>query len=283
MPDAANVPMLGLSNKAIDDSSVLPLPDGSMPEGEGEGETGEPEMPAQPAAAASALESLVHPPLEDHLARHTLWPEREKLYGHGYEICAVSSSPDGKIIATACRASAIEHAVVRLFDTKEWREIKPPLKSHSLTVTRLAFSPDGSKLLSVSRDRAWTVFEKKEADCWEVLQTMEKAHTRIIWDGKWAPVEEVFVTASRDKSAKLWQREGQGWASRATVKFEAPVTALDFLGQVVGGKCWLAVALEDGGIYLFNIEVGCWGDVKLVGRLDDRFAPPNWMDHWPSD
>ncbi|RPB00114.1 WD40 repeat-like protein [Choiromyces venosus 120613-1] len=269
MPDAANVPVLGLSNKAVDDSTVLPLPNGSAPE-EVDDENEVSEAPAQ--STTSIIENLNHPPLEDHLARHTLWPEREKLYGHGYEISALSCSPDGKLIATACKASSIDHAVIRLFETETWREIKPPLKSHSLTVHGMAFSPDGSRLLSVGRDRAWTVFEKRGAG-WEVLDMKEKGHTRVIWDGKWAPVEDVFATASRDKSVKLWQREDSGWVSKATLKFEAPITALDFLGEVIDGKCWLAIGLEDGGLYVYCVKVGDWPNMELFVKLDDRITP----------
>jgi len=268
MPDAANVPVLGLSNKAFDGSTVLPLPNGSAPEEEDD-ENEEQQKPAQ--SATSVIENLSHPPLEDHLARHTLWPEREKLYGHGYEISAASCSPDGKLISTACKASTIDHAVIRLFETDSWQEIKPPLKSHSLTVHGMAFSPDGSRLLSVGRDRAWTVFEKRGVG-WEVLEMREKGHTRIIWDGKWAPIEDVFATASRDKSVKLWQRGDGGWVNRTALKFEVPVTALDFLGEVIRGECWLAVGLEDGGLCVYHVKVGDWANLELLIKLDDRYC-----------
>jgi len=36
------------------------------------------------------------------LNTHTLWPETNKLYGHGYEISCVESSLDGKILVSAC-------------------------------------------------------------------------------------------------------------------------------------------------------------------------------------
>ncbi|KAG0637374.1 WD40-repeat-containing domain protein [Tuber brumale] len=269
MPDAANVPVLGLSNKAVDSSTVLPLSNGSIPEEEND-ESDEQHESAQ--SPTPVIEGLHHPPLEDHLARHTLWPEREKLYGHGYEISAVSCSPDAKLIATACKASTIDHAVIRLFETETWQEIKPPLRSHSLTVHGMAFSPDGSRLLSVGRDRAWTVFEKREAG-WGILDMREKGHTRIIWDGKWAPVEDVFATASRDKSVKIWHNGGGGWVSRAALRFEVPATALDFLGEVIEGKCWLAIGLEDGGLRVYHAKVGDWANPELLIKLDDRITP----------
>jgi elongator complex protein 2 len=150
MPDAANMPVLGLSNKAIEavaDDEELPAPSHQDRDA------------IDPASVVhKSTLNLSHPPLEDHLSRHTLWPEIEKLYGHGYEISTLAASRDGSLVATACKASSIDHAVIRIFETKEWHEVKPPLMAHSLTVTRLRFSADDQFLLSVGRDRQWAVF-----------------------------------------------------------------------------------------------------------------------------
>lgn len=51
------------------------------------------------------------PPVEEYLQRYTLFPELEKLYGHGYEISCCATSPDGKLIASACRSNNAKHAV----------------------------------------------------------------------------------------------------------------------------------------------------------------------------
>jgi elongator complex protein 2 len=196
LPDAANIPVLGLSNKAIqavNDGQPTTDGDGSQQEAVGLSPT-----------VHNSVHDLDHPPLEDHLERHTLWPEREKLYGHGYEISAVATSGDGSLIATACRASSTDHAVIRLFETKEWHEIKPPLVAHSLTVTSLSFSGDDRYLLSVGRDRQWAVFKREltEEGLYKLSNSNPKGHSRMILDAAWAPVEvgRVFATASRDKS-----------------------------------------------------------------------------------
>jgi len=149
LPETANMPVLGLSNKAILEDITF----------ESEGANGTPTKP-DPAPQLVSLD-LDHPPLEDHLARHTLWPEHEKLYGHGYEISAVAASHSRRLVATACKASSKDHAVIRLYDTSDWHEIKPSLTAHSLTITGLSFSYDDQYLLSVGRDRQWSRIQEK--------------------------------------------------------------------------------------------------------------------------
>lgn len=75
----------------------------------------------------------------------------------------MASSHDGSLIATACRASNADHAVVRIHSTATWDAVGEPLRGHSLTITRITFSPDDKVILTVSRDRGWRLFQRTQA------------------------------------------------------------------------------------------------------------------------
>jgi elongator complex protein 2 len=247
LPDAANIPVLGLSNKAIqavgDEETV-----------ENEDEDEREALDPASIVRKSTLE-FDHPPFEDHLARHLLWPETEKLYGHGYEISAVAVSSDGSLVATACRASSIDHAVIRLYDTKEWLEIKPPLKAHSLTVTALQFSPDDKYLLSVGRDRQWVIWEKGSDTGYALKHSNPKGHTRMILGASWTPLEKpTFLTAGRDKSVKIWQIDGDGVTLRGSVPANAAVTAVSCNRQITSGKLQFACGTEAGELLVVTTD-----------------------------
>lgn len=98
------------------------------------------------------------PPLEADLLQNTLWPEKEKLYGHGFEIIAVGTSRDGKYIASSCKASKAEYAAVIIWSAESYRKIGE-LSGHALTVTTIVFSPDGKWLVTAGRDRSWILHQ----------------------------------------------------------------------------------------------------------------------------
>ncbi|KAK0264164.1 Elongator subunit elp2 [Friedmanniomyces endolithicus] len=262
LAEAAEIPVLGLSNKAI--PAATPNDDGN------EQINGAlDDNPTDPSSTTHASTfGPTHPPLEDHLSRHTLWPEHEKLYGHGHEISALACNPSGSLIATACKASSLEHAVIRLYETKEWREVRLPLEGHSLTVTGLAFAPlsageegEGEWLVSVGRDRRWCVFcRRREGEEWGLVCWREKAHARMILDCCWGPArgvgERVFATAGRDRCVKVWRLEGEKGECMLTVSLAATGTAVAFSSVVRGGGLLrLAVGMEDGGIQLLAVDL----------------------------
>jgi elongator complex protein 2 len=266
LPDAANIPVLGLSNKAI---QAVGDEDPVENSNEDEHEAVDPAS----IVRKSTLE-FNHPPFEDHLARHMLWPETEKLYGHGYEISAVAVSNDGGLVATACRASSIDHAVIRLYDTKEWLEIKPPLKAHSLTVTALKFSHDDKYLLSVGRDRQWVVWERNEKSGYTFKYSNPKGHTRMILGAAWSPLEQpTFLTAGRDKSVKIWQLADGNVQLKDTVTATTAITAVACNSNLHPslGLLHFAFGTENGEIGI--CEIFLEEDDHITFMIDRKISP----------
>lgn len=122
----------------------------------------------------------------------------------------------------------------------------------------------------MGRDRQWSIFDTKE---WKVVKVQGKAHGRIIWDVSIAPVEfgkgVVFVTASRDKSVKIWDGEGD-WKCICTVKFSEAVTSCCFLQELVGNMVFIAVGLENGGMYILGCEKGS-DHFRIVKTFDEMY------------
>lgn len=265
MPDAADIPVLGLSNKVVEQAETHLHDDGVGIEEQ---------EPSQPVTTTSDRPyDTDRPPLEDRLARHTLWPEREKLYGHGYEISAVAGSNDGTMVVTGCKASSIDHSVIRLYTTKDWREVKPSLTAHSLTVTGLRFSKDDRYLLSVGRDRQWVVFEREDirSEVYKVKQKNPKGHVRMILSASWAPLEAglVFATAGRDKVVKIWSMMPKGTECVKTLIASSPVTAIDIFPKCVQDAIIIAVGTENADVSLYFLGLSTF-EIQKFHSLDDQ-------------
>lgn len=248
-PSGANLPALGLSNKAVFGASEV-----------------------DSYAAPVTVYGLAQPPFEEQLLTSTLWPELDKLYksynisyGHGYEIVCVRANKQGTLIATSSKASKAEHASIRLWDTETRKEICSPLTFHALTVTAMAFSNSGHYLLSAGRDRGFALFDLQQTQ-WKIKISMKKAHARIIWKCAFSPDDDYFVTASRDKTIKVWRTESGELLH--TLEFESSVTALDLSNKWLNGHSYIAVGLESG--VLSCSEFGANGMIGTKKSVDER-------------
>ncbi|CAE6410947.1 unnamed protein product, partial [Rhizoctonia solani] len=189
-PVGASLPPLGLSNKATElESSNEDI---------------------------SFSKEPTRPPFDSELATVTLWPESEKLFGHGYELHTLAVSSSGSLVATACRATSANHAVIRLHASSNWQPIGKPLSGHSLTITRIAFSRDERMILSASRDRSWSEQDKVYAGMIGDYEPVadNASHGRIIWDCAWSTDDKIFATASRyvhppTQTPQLTHHQGQ--------------------------------------------------------------------------
>lgn len=271
MPDSAMVPALSLSNKQEQEGVKL-NEEGEEQQNDEDDDGDDDDDDGTNTAHESTittLSNLTSPPLEDHLQRLTLWPEVDKLYGHGYEIASVEVSHDRKLVATCCKANTENHAIVRIFDTTTWQQLPDPLRYHNLTITRVRFSPDDKYLLTVSRDRTFAVWERaSNTEPYKLSHPEPKGHSRIIWDCSWLPDSSSFITAGRDKTIKLWRfnSEKATWENTTQVKFDQPVTAVD-----VNQNKHLIVGLDNGELFVYSITDE--DQFSLVEKVDTSLTP----------
>ncbi|KAL8579062.1 hypothetical protein ACOMHN_036001 [Nucella lapillus] len=246
LPEGASVPSLGLSNKAVYDSSQRPLQDDRLIPSPGND---------QLTPYFSPL-NLKAPPSEENLVQNTLWPEVHKLYGHGYEVFALACNPAGTLLASSCTAKKAEHANILLWDTSSWQRVAS-LEGSSLTVVQMAFSPSGRFLLAVSRDRTWSLYSCQGGEFSRVSFVDKKTsvHSRIIWTCAWSPDEEFFFTASRDKKVFAWCLKdvlhSQPPKPVSCVEMPDSVTTIDIAPTLLdSGRYLLAAGLDRGDVTL---------------------------------
>ncbi|XP_029022955.1 elongator complex protein 2 [Betta splendens] len=262
LPEGASTPALGLSNKAVFQ--------GDMNSNSAENDEQFNSISDQYQEPYFHPLSLTEPPPEDHLLQNTLWPEVQKLYGHGFEMFCLASDSSKTVVASACKASKAEHAALLLWSAATWRRLQT-LPCHALTVTQMAFSPDARLLLAVSRDRTWSLWSRELPEGPEPrfalhthTNTDTAVHTRIIWSCDWSPDSKYFVTSSRDKKVIVWGPCGGGESTSPEPPPEIKpcssildvgdaATAVAFCPVLCSGDSYLlAVGLECGRILLYR-------------------------------
>lgn len=225
LPSSATLPVLGLSNRSGDEGNI----------------------------SLEISTDIDTAPSELFLQKYSLFPEIEKLYGHGNNLSTISISTNKRYLATACKANTADDAVVRIYDTNDWHELNPPLSAHSLTVERMNFSFDSKYLLTVSRDRSFSI-SKIEDDKAIVILIEKGCHSRQIYDCDWLNSGYIFVTCSRDKTCKIWRflPEENAVTCIAVIKHTNPVTSVAFRSIIMEhGKRELAMGTENGYVHVF--------------------------------
>jgi len=139
-----------------------------------------------------------HPSCDCHLKANLLWRRygrKSKRYSgtvmrwlrdQTYRISRLTSkqtialavSNAGTLMATACKSTTPEHALIRLYDTERFLPYGEPLSGHSLTIVRIVFNRDDRLILSVSKDRTWCLFERTKS-WWLYMNDYRCAHLSL--------------------------------------------------------------------------------------------------------
>ncbi|OQR80985.1 elongator complex protein [Achlya hypogyna] len=201
----------------------------------------------------------------EQLAKRSLWPEVQKLYGHGNELLRVASCRSGARLASACKARDEAAATVWL-----WRKDEASgslvacqqLQGHASSIVQLAFSADDRWLASVSKDRHVCIYGAQDDGNFKLVHKA-KAHKRIIWGCAWLPDQPVLATGSRDETVALWGLVGNVWMQVAPLlSFGAAVTAVAIAAKV-NGHYPLVVGLETGELVACHIVPVTTGEFQI--------------------
>ena len=175
------------------------------------------------------------------------------------EICTLSSnpgsaflssfqfSPDGRVMAGAfTEVSDPDSVLIRLWDVRTGKQIRT-FPGHSHFVSALAFTPDGTRLLSGSMDntlKIWSVATGKE------IKTLA-GHSGVVEtivvsaNGEWA------LTGSWDNTVKLWDIAG----GKEIRTFKGHTNHVGSVSFSPDGR-QVVSASNDGTTRLWNVATG---------------------------
>lgn len=272
-PNHAQLPALGLSNRAAQSPYDI---------GEGLNDKGSSNAWYNISKLVEELAKTEHldkPPIEEILLQSTLWWETNKLFGHGNELHSLAADSVGSYLASASRANKKELASIIVWECSKFRKVAT-IDYHSLTVTRLKFSPNNKYLLSVSRDRTWCLSERtnQARPAFKYLIGTNKTnslHSRIIWDCSWTYDSKYFMTVARDKNAILWSVDKVTSSNHMNViecatqnQTNCAIQAVDSPNFKVDHNSYLfAFGFEDGSISLSLVSERIWQQLLTLDQF----------------
>jgi len=159
------------------------------------------------------------------------------------EVWAVIYSPDMTMIATGGERKDLKESI-KIWDAKTGKLITN-LKGHTRNVFCLAWTADGSTLISGSFDfsiRTWNT------TTWQQIHVL-KGHTNIVYRIAISPNGPILASASLDKTARLWNLEN-GLPIGSPLQHPNSVTCVSFSTD---GKL-LATGCYDKNAYSWDIS-----------------------------
>src|SRR5262249_46225220 len=142
-----------------------------------------------PVVVCAAIVAAPRPPaLADESVR---WSESH-VYGLGL-VYALSYSPDGQKLAVAGIAG------VQVWDVPSWTQ-QYDLTGHADWVRAVAWSPDGARLASGSRDQTIKIWDSASGALLSTLQ----GHADTVNALAWSPDGSLLASGSDDRDIRLW-------------------------------------------------------------------------------
>lgn len=128
------------------------------------------------------------------LLSHNSWMIPTAVTRHPESITGVAFSPDGKLMATACK-----DGLVRVCDADTCKQEMEPLR-HGSGVLSVKFSADGTLLVTTSWDQTARVWEVSTGKMISRLK-----HDSAVWMADFDREGERIVSAAADGNARVWR------------------------------------------------------------------------------
>jgi WD domain, G-beta repeat/APAF-1 helical domain len=157
----------------------------------------------------------------------------------------------GRLGRSGHQAAAVMVAAARrdpdFHPAPRWPGLTPPgaerlrLVGHEGGVLSASFSPDGSRIVTASRDRTARLWDAATGEQRATL----RGHEDSVWSASFSPDGTRIITASRDRTARLWDTTNGEETTR--IALDAACTALAVHAGII--------ALGDGlgRIHVFEI------------------------------
>ena len=195
---------------------------------------------------------------EDFLATQTLWPESNKLYGHGYEISVVETRLDGKVVVSASKSQSKKFSNLIFWDLKNYK-IDYTIEAHNYTILDIKFFND--KIVTVARDRQIALYSiNKETEKYELVN-IQKGHSRLIKSVTVNSKGDMIITGSRDKYIKVWEVNNNNLKEIKKYKIGVYVKAVEFFTDDI-----LILGLDDGRILIGEISKTHFKVIKEIEK-----------------
>jgi WD40 repeat protein len=121
------------------------------------------------------------------------------LPGHAQGATSVSFHPNGKILASAGKDSAI------LLWNLENGALIPTLQGHNDAVNSVAFNPSGTLLASAGADNTVKLWSFDGSLVKTLSENEDEAHQDEVLKVAFSPDGKLLASSSRDRSIKIWK------------------------------------------------------------------------------
>ena len=108
-------------------------------------------------------------------------------------------SIEAKLYAILDEIKEYKKAFEKKIDITKFKCLKT-LEGHSKYVLSVAYSPDGTKIISCSRDKTIKTWDANTGDC---LITLE-GHSWRVYSVAYSPYGTKKISGSRDETIKIW-------------------------------------------------------------------------------